>query len=240
MPCAPGHAQEPAPRLVDIEAGRRRVSPGRPPGNRDDQTPSAVASLHRSPSSWPLHLSPRRETNGRSGAAARGSRSRPDVADQERGATDSPSDADDVGPAPRPEHRRHIATPPDAAPCTPRGDVPTPGGHRHDRGQRVPRAADVATHLSATRRRLGLHNLRHRRRREQQRPDQTHRLTRHTGRPLPPAAGLHRDPPTAETVAAASAVTPVARRSHHAPTARRSVASTAPRPPAPSSTAGVH
>src|SRR3954465_5017234 len=43
---------------------------------------------------------------------------------------------------------------PDAAPCTPRGTAPTPGGHRHDRGPRFPRAADVATHLSATRRRL--------------------------------------------------------------------------------------
>jgi hypothetical protein len=64
MPCVPGHAQEPAPRLTGIEAGRRRDSPGRPPGNRDDQTPSADASPPSPPITWPLHLSPQRETEG--------------------------------------------------------------------------------------------------------------------------------------------------------------------------------
>src|SRR5690349_21060488 len=52
-----------APRLADIEAGRRRDSPGRPPANRDDQTPSAHRITPSPPISWPLHLSPERGAN---------------------------------------------------------------------------------------------------------------------------------------------------------------------------------
>ena len=97
MPCAPGRAQEPTPRLTDIEAGRRRDSPGRPPAGRDDQTPSAVASPHR-PRSVGHYTSRLNERQmAQSDAAVRGSRYWRDVADQAV-ATTSPGDADDVGP----------------------------------------------------------------------------------------------------------------------------------------------
>jgi hypothetical protein len=107
--------------------------------------------------------------------------------------TDSPGQPDTSAPAPRPNYRWRIATPPDAAPSHVARGRSHPWRHRHVRGQRVPRAADVPTDLSATRRRLGLHNLRRRRRHQQQRPDQTHRLAHHAGR-TPPTwqPGQHR------------------------------------------------
>jgi hypothetical protein len=61
-PGAPGHL-ETAPRLADIEAGRRRVSPGRPsPVIEDDQTPSASALPSSQAIIWSLLFSSHRDT----------------------------------------------------------------------------------------------------------------------------------------------------------------------------------